>query len=361
MRQQIESTLADLARLAEEHARSNKQGELRVALPGDGEQDPLDADSLSDEEEEAAQKEGGGTSGGTSGEGEQMECPICYESHPRRAMRSYGCEAHFYCAECVRTDLMVKIGSGELKTIKCPAPDCAIRPTPALIRLLAGRQWYVKYQEFTALQNLRSNPNARWCPDPQCSTPVVVDPSALGATQHVTCPTCGEAFCFVCRHPSHLGFPCSAVKQLDDEVAFGRYLRRQAEKTKSCPRCGEATEKNGGCNHMQCISCSHEWCWLCLESCPDPQLHYNAPAPGRLCTGHWFTTANSIEEATAVNDARAAWRRNHPLQFGLRKVGQGLAVGGLVLVLVPCVVLVALAAAVIMVPIVVAQNLFGNR
>ena len=272
-------------------------------------------------------------------------------------MRSYGCGEHLYCRECLRTDLMVKIGSGELKDIKCPAPQCPVKPNAATIRALAGRLWYVKFQEFTALQNLRQNPNARWCPDPQCSTPVVADPSRLGPTKHITCPSCGNAFCFLCRHPAHLGSPCSGVKHLDDEIAFGRYLNRQSEKTKPCPRCGEATEKNGGCNHMRCIACEHEWCWLCLQHCPDPQLHYNAQGHGRRCFGHWFTTANSIEEATAVADARQAWRRNHPIQFGLKKVGRGLAVGGIVLVLVPCVVVAALAALVVLAPYSLVQNL----
>jgi len=33
--------------------------------------------------------------------------------------------------------------------------------------------------------------------------------------------------------------------------------------TKSCPSCGLAIEKNGGCNKMTCSKCGGYFCWLC--------------------------------------------------------------------------------------------------
>lgn len=37
------------------------------------------------------------------------------------------------------------------------------------------------------------------------------------------------------------------------------------EHTKKCPNCNEPIEKNGGCNHMTCKSCSYDFCWICSE------------------------------------------------------------------------------------------------
>ena len=34
---------------------------------------------------------------------------------------------------------------------------------------------------------------------------------------------------------------------------------------KRCPNCGIVIEKNNGCNHITCVQCNYEWCWLCNE------------------------------------------------------------------------------------------------
>lgn len=35
-------------------------------------------------------------------------------------------------------------------------------------------------------------------------------------------------------------------------------------RSKHCPRCEVLIEKNGGCQHMTCYKCKHEFCWQCL-------------------------------------------------------------------------------------------------
>jgi hypothetical protein len=34
---------------------------------------------------------------------------------------------------------------------------------------------------------------------------------------------------------------------------------------KRCPCCRMWTEKNEGCNHMTCVECKFQWCWLCQK------------------------------------------------------------------------------------------------
>lgn len=44
--------------------------------------------------------------------------------------------------------------------------------------------------------------------------------------------------------------------------------------TKPCPGCKAQIEKNGGCMHMTCSKCRHEWCWVCMELW---RHHHNCP------------------------------------------------------------------------------------
>ena len=37
-----------------------------------------------------------------------------------------------------------------------------------------------------------------------------------------------------------------------------------AADSKQCPKCPWQIKKNDGCDHMKCIKCKHEFCWLCL-------------------------------------------------------------------------------------------------
>ena len=55
------------------------------------------------------------------------------------------------------------------------------------------------------------------------------------------------------------------------------------DNTKKCPKCGNAIEKNKGCNHMTC-KCKYEFCWYCLEECKNPSDHFKKCKAG----AKWF-------------------------------------------------------------------------
>ena len=60
-----------------------------------------------------------------------------------------------------------------------------------------------------------------------------------------------------CGAAAHGKIPCSRVGEKElNEWSKGALIRY-------CPRCNVRTEKNGGCPHMTCGRCDHNWCWNC--------------------------------------------------------------------------------------------------
>ena len=109
--------------------------------------------------------------------------------------------------------------------------------------------------------------NLKWCPAPNCSYAVdcSVKPRDLKRiVPTVTC-TCGYHFCFGCSLNDHQPAPCILVKmwlkKCADDSETANWI---SANTKECPKCASTIEKNGGCNHMTCRKCRHEFCWMCM-------------------------------------------------------------------------------------------------
>jgi len=56
----------------------------------------------------------------------------------------------------------------------------------------------------------------------------------------------------------------------DDEEASVQWLLKF---TQDCPKCSAPIQKNGGCNHMSCRKCLHQYCWVCKDTWA--ASHYN--------------------------------------------------------------------------------------
>ena len=83
---------------------------------------------------------------------------------------------------------------------------------------------------------------------------------------------------------------------------------KEGKRVKKCPRCQIFTEKNEGCNHMTCVNCKYQWCWLCEG--PYKYGHYDS---GK-CAGHQFTKADNLDEIPKINNSY----NNYDLYFERR-------------------------------------------
>ncbi|RZC42265.1 ariadne-2, partial [Asbolus verrucosus] len=147
--------------------------------------------------------------------------------------------------------------------ISCMARDCVVlAPEDFVLKHLSRPNMREKYQQFTFQDYVKSHPELRFCPGPNC--PIVVHSDEMKAKRAV-CSNCKTAFCFQCGMDYHAPTECSIIKKwltkCADDSETANYISAH---TKDCPKCHICIEKNGGCNHMQCYNCKHDFCWMCL-------------------------------------------------------------------------------------------------
>ena len=162
--------------------------------------------------------------------------------------------------------------SGETK-IRCPQHKCTAVIGERTIKQLVASNVYDRYIRFVVKTFVDDSAGRiKWCPQPGCGNAITSD--MIKGTV-VRC-SCGYRFCFSCHKEAHGPATCDHVRewerkcQDDSETTHWKYAN-----TKDCPKCQCPVEKNGGCNHMICFKCKHEWCWVCMRAFRGHNDFYN--------------------------------------------------------------------------------------
>jgi Zinc finger, C3HC4 type (RING finger) len=105
---------------------------------------------------------------------ENMDCVLCALKQPvSDFMRVTSSCSHRVCKDCLRRYLSIEIMESRIN-VECPA--CPERLHPNDVRRILGknsRELIAKYEEFTLRRLLVHDPDARWCPAPDCGYVVV--------------------------------------------------------------------------------------------------------------------------------------------------------------------------------------------
>ncbi|KAH0589679.1 hypothetical protein H2248_005403 [Termitomyces sp. 'cryptogamus'] len=204
-------------------------------------------------------------------------CPICFDESASLAALSLSC-SHAFCSGCWSAYLTAKITDEAEHCIRCMAESCRLVAPDSFVRPLTPA--WPRFHDLLLRHFVASSPALKFCPYPSC-TNTVSCPSAAGRSVLATLVpivSCGargigsdstgkeHMFCFGCPIESdHRPVICAVarmwLKKCRDDSETANWIKSN---TKECPKCQSTIEKNGGCNHMTCKKCKHEFCWVCM-------------------------------------------------------------------------------------------------
>ena len=214
----------------------------------------------------------------------KTQCGICEEeiNYEDKKVITQPCK-HYCCISCWFDYLKEKINNANVYKINCMKHECNYSLSDYFIRSIIGKdsQLLQKYDKFLSRKKLmESNKKIKFCPYPDC------DGYAEKKNKKEKIVKCnfGHEFCFNCSNKPHPNQKCEEIIDKD----FEKWKSHRV--VKRCPHCKFWTEKNEGCNHMTCIECKFQWCWLCQKECLIG--HYSSGA----CKGLHFEKEVSEEK-----------------------------------------------------------------
>lgn len=211
------------------------------------------------------------------------ECPLCLNSRPPEDFPDIMTCHHRSCLTCLQTYLQIEITESRIN-ISCP--ECTEKYHPNDIQLILQNDTLMKkYEDFMVRRVLVADPDARWCPAPDCGFAVIAKECAGCPKIRCERPGCETDFCYHCKQYWHPNKTCDAARaeraasnMRSPSVSYSHDNDSQKDDIKPCPRCGAFIMKmdDGSCNHMACPVCGAEFCWLCMKEISD--LHYLSPS-----------------------------------------------------------------------------------
>ncbi|KAJ6616654.1 hypothetical protein B0H10DRAFT_2036412 [Mycena sp. CBHHK59/15] len=223
-------------------------------------------------------------------------CPICFDDSPDLTQLALDC-THAACSECWSAYLTSKIrDEGEL-ACRCMTEQCALVAPDAFVREALDDETYTRFETLLVRHFVACSPALKFCPYPACTNTVSCPAASSKASLATVVPivSCGargigststpasmtqsqelvraatgggkeHKFCFGCaidsdHRPVVCGIALLWLKKCRDDSETANWIKSN---TKECSNCMSTIEKNGGCNHMTCKKCKHEFCWVCM-------------------------------------------------------------------------------------------------
>ncbi|CAB5358490.1 hypothetical protein RhiirA5_350861 [Rhizophagus irregularis] len=208
------------------------------------------------------------------------ECTICYErDNDFRNITSNCSHQAVVCVKCVNEYIKNRSNEKQIFNIPCPTNGCNKLMERHDIKNFATKEVFEKYDELIFKIAIQRFPEFRWCKAPCGAGQIHI---GKDKTPVVICESCGVESCYNHDVVWHADQTCKEydMKNKKSDFVTKNYISRE---TRGCPGCSIPIVKNGGCDHITCTKCGHQFCWLCLQTHP---LH--KPTCGKLRKwGRW--------------------------------------------------------------------------
>ena len=205
-------------------------------------------------------------------EQDERECPLCTNDEHKQDFYKLKC-GHEFCNNCLCDAIELTInenkGTGDSKHLRCP--ECTKKINNYDIKQIVG-DYYAKVSrrlaDIQTREYMEKQPGYRHCKTPDCEFFYLNNDTRR---EKITCHQCGKRFCSNCCHPHSMRMTCEHAKKIRDAQSKISEKERKANEewlkkhTKPCPQCKFPIERNGGCRHITCQKCKHEFCWVCLK------------------------------------------------------------------------------------------------
>lgn len=170
------------------------------------------------------------------------------------------------CNTCVYNNTKSALEDMQSTKVICPEPGCqAVFGYNEVYQVLLqsnNRTLFEFYDRQLTHRRLEQMTEFSWCPYPECGSGQLNERST-SAQPRVTCIKCKRMICSFHRTKWHIGMTCDEYDRTNVVVdnATKKWLGKHS---KQCPQCKSPIEKIGGCDHLSCEKCKHQFCWKCF-------------------------------------------------------------------------------------------------
>ncbi|KAF2128575.1 hypothetical protein P153DRAFT_376696 [Dothidotthia symphoricarpi CBS 119687] len=178
------------------------------------------------------------------------------------------------CNVCIQKILKMKIVDRQVNEaeLACPFGNCNYKLDVPTLKSVVSKASFQEWDAALVKHHLSASEEYIICLKPECGKYFSIEgcKKSRRGKQKVECPYCQYELCLSCNRPWHKSGSCSKALEKENQESEEAIKSMGA---KPCPKCGVNIEKQGGCDHMSCQRCRHNFCWQCLVAYSATMIH----------------------------------------------------------------------------------------